>query len=287
MIVGNLTLSDAYDCFPQWDANDSGGNWNSAYDNLSVWTATSVWIDDNTFDDGDHPPTSLPLVYGRPFEVHDGLIDITHGGGPVTMSWNWLQHHDKTDIIGSSDTRTAGPRSASRYPAPQPLDGHRAARAARPLRRCPRLQQPLRADRSLARRDRARSPFFQYYWGAGIESSIVAEQNAIELLPSSPVDHIIAWRKGTELSETARSSMAKSSTCSAPSTRPRRKSSPPLSGGTGRPLRPTEAQPATEVAATVRAGAGAGILNSGTPVAHRRSRHVRAVGRQRLGHRTS
>ena len=55
VIVRNLTLSDAYDCFPQWDANDSGGNWNSAYDNLSVWTATSVWVDHNTFDDGEHP----------------------------------------------------------------------------------------------------------------------------------------------------------------------------------------------------------------------------------------
>ncbi len=37
VIVRNLTLLDAHDCFPAWDPTDgSAGNWNSAYDNLSL-----------------------------------------------------------------------------------------------------------------------------------------------------------------------------------------------------------------------------------------------------------
>ncbi len=85
VIVRNLTLSDAHDCFLQADAGDAGGNWNSAHDNLSVWTSTSVWVDHNTFDDGAHPATSLDTVYGRPLEVHDAL-DVTRRLDLVTMS---------------------------------------------------------------------------------------------------------------------------------------------------------------------------------------------------------
>jgi len=267
VIVRNLTLSDAYDCFPQWDANDSGGNWNSAYDNLSVWTATSVWIDHNTFDDGDHPPTSLPRVYGRPFEVHDGLIDITHGGDLVTMSWNWLQHHDKTDIIGSSDTRTQdrGQHRVTQHHNRWTDIGQRA----------PRVRfGDVHVYNNLYEQTEASlgesvpgSPFFQYYWGAGVESSIVAEQNAIELQPSSPVDHIIAWWKGTELSETGTLvngeivDVLGAFNATSPN-----KLSPDVRWDPADHYA-YEAQPAAEVAAAVRAGAGAGILNSGTPVA--------------------
>ena len=102
----NLTIADAYDCFPAWDPADTAvGNWNSAYDNVSVWTSTSVWVDHNTFDDGEHPHSALPTVYGRPFEVHDGLLDITHGSDLVTVSYNRFDDHDKTELIGSSDSR--------------------------------------------------------------------------------------------------------------------------------------------------------------------------------------
>ena len=267
VIVRNLTLSDAYDCFPQWDANDSGGNWNSAYDNLSVWTATSVWVDHNTFNDGEHPPASLDLVYGRPFEVHDGLIDITHGGDLVTMSWNWLQNHDKTDIIGSSDTRVQdrGQHRVTQHHNRWTDIGQRAPRVRfGDVHVYNNLYEQTEA--SLAETVPG-SPFFQYFWGAGIESSIVAEQNAIELLPSSPVERIIAYWKGTELSETgtlvngeivdvlgAFNATSPNKLSSAVRWNPAEKYA-------------YEAQPVAEVTATVRAGAGAGILNSGTPVA--------------------
>ncbi|WP_137846329.1 hypothetical protein [Microbacterium sp. 2FI] len=267
VIVRNLTLADAYDCFPQWDANDAGGNWNSAYDNLSVWTATSVWIDHSTFTDGEHPPTSLDTVYGRPFEVHDGLVDITHGADLVTMSWNWFQQHDKTDIIGSSDSRLQdrGQHRVTQHHNRWTDIGQRA----------PRVRfGDVHVYNNLYEQTAASlvetvpgSPYFQYLWGAGRESSIVAESNAIELIDPASVSRVIAGWGGTELSETDTHVNGEVVDVLGA-----------YNAGAAAPLTPVvrwspadaydyALDPVGDVAALVRAGAGAGILDSGTPVA--------------------
>lgn len=51
VIVRNLTVRDAADCFPSWDPTDGAeGNWNSEYDLLQVINkATNVWIDHSEF----------------------------------------------------------------------------------------------------------------------------------------------------------------------------------------------------------------------------------------------
>ena len=159
VIVRNLTVSDAYDCFPVWDPTDTAvGNWNSAYDNVSVWTATSVWVDHNTFDDGEHPHDALPTVYGRPFEVHDGLLDITHGSDLVTVSYNELDQHDKTELIGSSDSR------------PQDRGQHRVTIHHNHWidigQRAPRVRfGDVHVYDNLY--TQTTEGLFQYYWGAG------------------------------------------------------------------------------------------------------------------------
>lgn len=105
VIIRNLTVSDAYECFPEWDPTDGdSGAWNADYDNVSVRTSTHVWLDHNTFDDGDHPPSTYPALLGAPFEVHDGLVDVTHGSNYVTISYNEFLDHDKTMLIGSSNS---------------------------------------------------------------------------------------------------------------------------------------------------------------------------------------
>ncbi|MFE5408045.1 hypothetical protein [Microbacterium sp. NPDC056569] len=267
VIVRNLTLSDAYDCFPQWDANDAGGNWNSAYDNLSVWTSTSVWIDHNTFDDGDHPAASLDAVYGRPFEVHDGLVDITHGSDLVTMSWNWLQHHDKTDIIGSSDSRLQdrGQHRVTQHHNRWTDIGQRGPRVRfGDVHVYNNLYEQTDATTQASHPG---SAFFQYYWGAGRESSIVAESNAVELVDPSSVSRIIAGWGGTELSAT--DTLVDGEIVDVLAA---------YNAGAATPLSPAvrwdpadayayALTPVGEVAQAVRAGAGAGVLASGTPVA--------------------
>ncbi|WP_273653704.1 hypothetical protein [Cellulomonas fimi] len=275
VIVRNLTLSDAYDCFPQWDANDSGGNWNSAYDNLSVWTSTSVWIDHNTFDDGDHPPATLDVVYGRPFEVHDGLVDITHGSDLVTVSYNALREHDKTSLVGSSDSRT------------QDRGQHRITyhhnRWTDIGQRAPRVRYgDVHVYNELYEQTKpALYPDgvgFQYYLGAGRESSIVAEQNVFELLPASDPAKILAGWGGTEAKVTG--SLVNGEPFDVLAAYNATAATPLSAAVRWDPAAayPYTAQPAAEVAATVRAQAGAGVLPSGSPVADR------APDRFRLAH---
>lgn len=111
VVVRNITFEDAFDMFPQWDPTDSGGRWNSAYDLVSVMYATHVWIDHNTFSDGSRPDKLYPSPFASPYNAaemkvqhHDGALDITKTANYVTASWNHFHDHDKTNLIGGSDT---------------------------------------------------------------------------------------------------------------------------------------------------------------------------------------
>ncbi|MFJ6516755.1 pectate lyase [Streptomyces filamentosus] len=104
VIVRNLELTDAYDCFPVWQPNSGGlGDWKSAYDTLWLRGARNVWVDHVTFGDGRHPDAGEPTYYGRNFLRHDGLLDITDGSDLVTVSWSRFTGHDKAILIGNGD----------------------------------------------------------------------------------------------------------------------------------------------------------------------------------------
>ncbi|WP_407911589.1 polysaccharide lyase family 1 protein [Kitasatospora sp. NE20-6] len=110
VIVRNLTLEDAADCFPQWDPTDTAvGNWNSEYDSITLYTATHVWVDHSTFTDGANQDADQPLYFDRPYQVHDGQLDITNASDYVTASWNVFKDHDKTNLVGSSNSSTTDP----------------------------------------------------------------------------------------------------------------------------------------------------------------------------------
>ncbi|MFS8479744.1 MAG: polysaccharide lyase family 1 protein [Micromonosporaceae bacterium] len=105
VIIRNLDLRDAADCFPAWSPTDGEfGAWNSEYDLISVRRSTNVWVDHNTFSDGDNPDSAQPRYFGQPYQVHDGALDITHTADLVTVSYNVFTNHDKTMLIGSSNT---------------------------------------------------------------------------------------------------------------------------------------------------------------------------------------
>ncbi|MFF3847280.1 polysaccharide lyase family 1 protein [Streptomyces sp. NPDC002328] len=109
VIVRNLTFAATEDCFPQWDPTDGDdGNWNSNYDSVTLRGATHVWADHNTFTDAPHFDTANPKYFGREYQIHDGALDITKGSDLVTVSRNQFTNHDKTMLIGSSDTDSVG-----------------------------------------------------------------------------------------------------------------------------------------------------------------------------------
>jgi pectate lyase len=107
VIVRNLELRDAYDCFPAWQPNTGGlGDWKAAYDNIWLTGARHVWIDHVTLSDKGHPDAKEPTHFARNFLRHDGLLDITGGSDLVTVSWSRLAEHDKAMLIGNSDSAT-------------------------------------------------------------------------------------------------------------------------------------------------------------------------------------
>lgn len=104
VIIRNIEFQNAFDYFPQWDPTDGdSGNWNSAFDNITVKEATHIWIDHNTFNDGNNPDNYGNQYFGRQYQQHDGLLDITNISDLVTVSYNYFHDHDKTTLVGGSD----------------------------------------------------------------------------------------------------------------------------------------------------------------------------------------
>jgi pectate lyase len=56
--------------------------------------ATHIWVD--------HNDLSSDLTHGKDF--YDGLLDITHAGDDVTVSWNKFHDHFKVSLVGHSDS---------------------------------------------------------------------------------------------------------------------------------------------------------------------------------------
>jgi PelA/Pel-15E family pectate lyase len=139
VIVRNITFEDAFDHFPQWDPKDSykldtaipgcqqtyvdentgphmchGGRWNSEYDNVQVFNSTHVWIDHCSFSDGVNEDYLFASVFAPPhvgydyiIQHHDGAVDVTGASNFVTISYNHFKNHDKTHLLGSSNTVSA------------------------------------------------------------------------------------------------------------------------------------------------------------------------------------
>jgi pectate lyase len=191
VIVRNITLVDAYDCFPQWDPTDgSQGNWNSQYDNISLNGATHVWIDHCAFNDGERPDAKQPSYLGRPYQVHDGQLDITKAADLVTVSWNRFADHDKTMLIGSSDTAAsdAGKLNVTVHHNVFASIGQRAPRV--------RFGKVHVYD-NLYLIPSAQG--YTYTWGVGADAKLYAENNVFRVGPDVKPDRFVRVFNGKAL----------------------------------------------------------------------------------------
>lgn len=103
VIIRNIQFESPYDYFPAWDPNDGPeGNWNSQYDSISIKGGTHIWIDHSSFQDG---PEKVEKYFGRKYEHRDGLVDITNEADYITISYSTFENHNKTMLIGSSDSK--------------------------------------------------------------------------------------------------------------------------------------------------------------------------------------
>jgi pectate lyase len=174
VIVRNLTFESPLDCFPQWDPTDTAdGNWNSEYDSAVVYGSTHVWMDHNTFTDGEHPDSTLPSYYGRIYQQHDGELDVVKGADYVTASWNVFEDHDKTILIGNSDgaATAAADRGHLKVTFHHNLFRDLVERAPRV-----RFGQVDSYNNHFVAGDG-----YSYTYGIGMESQLVAEHNAFTL----------------------------------------------------------------------------------------------------------
>lgn len=194
VIVRNLTLANAYDCFPQWDPTDGDtGNWNSQFDLVTIIHGTThVWLDHNTLTDRPYLDSAEPTYFDRPYQQHDGASDITDASDFVTVSWNVYADHDKTMLIGSTDSDKYDDADHLRVT----VHHNEFVDVGQ---RVPRLRwghtdvydnyyvQPAGADYG-----------YSYAWGVGVSSHIYAQNNYVSLAGGSAADVVHGWG-GTEI----------------------------------------------------------------------------------------
>jgi pectate lyase len=193
IVLRDLRLHDAYDHFPEWEPRDNGhGEWNSAYDPVSLTGAERVWVHHCHLDDGDRPDHLAATRLGRPVQHHDGLLDITLGSDLVTVSWCRFQSHDKTMLIGGDDKHSSD-------------DGKlRVTLHHNHFHGCKERTPRVRFGRvhvagNLFTADRAED--FGYSLGIGHQSRIVAEANSWLLPDGIGADRLIRRLKGSALAD--------------------------------------------------------------------------------------
>lgn len=191
IVLRDLRFSDAYDLFPEWQPRDNGhGEWNSEYDNVSLRTAERVWVDHCQFDDGGRPDKLEPIRLGQRVQHHDGLLDITNQSDLVTVSWCRFQGHDKTMLIGSSDSKTTdhGKLRVTLH--------HNHFHACK--ERTPRVRfGRVHVASNLFSADRTED--FGYSLGVGLQSRLVSDGNAWELPAGIGPERLLRRVKGHAL----------------------------------------------------------------------------------------
>jgi pectate lyase len=66
-------------------------------DNIHIENSTKIWVD--------HNDLYSDRTHGK--DYYDGLLDITHAGDYITVSWNRLHDHYKVSLVGHSDSNGA------------------------------------------------------------------------------------------------------------------------------------------------------------------------------------
>jgi len=195
VIIRNITFESPIDYFPAWDPTDGEfGEWNSEYDCLTIENSKNVWVDHCTFSDGEYLDSELPVYFGRLFQQHDGLLDIKNEADLITISYNIFYNHDKTMLIGSSDSHTQD-------------RGHLRVTLHHNLfenvtQRLPRVRFGQVHVYNNYYKINPHSPYhFDYAWGVGVESQIYAQNNYFDIPWSVNVSSIIKRWKGNSIYE--------------------------------------------------------------------------------------
>lgn len=188
VIVRNLHIVAPCDVGPIWDPTDGAtGNWNSAFDAIGIVSATQVWIDRNTITDAPVTDDTLPVENGKTKQCHDGAIDITKGADLVTVSYNVLTAHDKTMLIGGSDSQTSDAGKLRVTIANNVFNGV--------TQRVPRVRfGQVHVFNNYFAGSKTAEPYPHFYSiGAGKASNILSQANVFAVDGASGCDSVVAY----------------------------------------------------------------------------------------------
>ena len=101
IIIRNLTIQDPCDPFPH---HESGDGYNAQWDGINIQGSSSnIWIDHCTFEDTLTLAKTTNTTKEK-WQIFDGLCDMKSSSTNITVSNCHFKNHDKTMLIGSSDT---------------------------------------------------------------------------------------------------------------------------------------------------------------------------------------
>jgi pectate lyase len=181
VIIRNIKVTNPCDLAPKWDSGDGAGNYNSEFDGATVDGATHVWIDHMWFTDAPYTDDMEPLGnkdkngVTKHIQCHDGALDIKNASDYVTVSNTVIEQHDKTTLVGQSDSNTAD-------------EGHQTISFIGNLyrnlgQRAPRVRFGMvhTADNYFV--GSKTDPVYpqQYSIGTGLNSKIISENNVFDI----------------------------------------------------------------------------------------------------------
>lgn len=176
IIVQNIKFTTPFDLFPQWDPKDGkSGNWNSQYDAISIKKAKNIWIDHNSFIDGSgyQSDNNANEYFGRQYQHHDGMVDITDGANNISVSHNQFANHDKTMLIGSSDNKKSDSNKLN-----VTIYNNFFLNT---VQRNPRVRYgKVQVFNNYYQNNSDNAYKFSYAIGAGFKSNIIAQNNVVE-----------------------------------------------------------------------------------------------------------
>lgn len=106
VVLRNLVIQDGYDPFPHHESFDG---YNAQHDAVSIINSWDVWLDHCTLRDTQEIRTVLTGGdVQEKWQTYDGLCDITSESKNITVSYCQFESHDKTMLIGSSDSEQIG-----------------------------------------------------------------------------------------------------------------------------------------------------------------------------------
>ncbi|MCZ8073388.1 MAG: hypothetical protein O9341_04575, partial [Paucibacter sp.] len=180
---------------------------------------------------------------------HDGLLDITQQSDLVTVSWSHFRDHDKTHLIGSSDSRSedAGHLRVSfhhnhweRTQARTPRVRYGQVHLYNNLFSVPDLKA------------------YDYSIGVGVHSRVLSEANVWRSAPGLSSRQLVKWWKGQHFAD--RGSLHNGQPVDLLAELRAANPGVVISADLGwQPVLAAPVEPAEQVEARVLAGAGAGL----------------------------